>query len=87
MNIQIKDKLFIRTNNIKGNRESIWFIHGFGDSGLAYKEVFDSVLNDEFNLYVIDLPGFGVSPIHSNFISIEEQANLISKIIEKETAH
>ena len=58
MNIKILNKLFIRTNQIKDDRQSIWFLHGFADSGLAYKEVFGSPLNEEFNIYVIDLPGF-----------------------------
>ncbi|WP_435623579.1 alpha/beta fold hydrolase [Flagellimonas sp.] len=87
MNIQILSNLFIRTNHIKSERQSIWFLHGFADSGLAYKEVFDSPLNDNFNLYVIDLPGFGVSPINSDYVSIKEQANLIAQLIEKETSN
>ncbi|RDY61546.1 alpha/beta fold hydrolase [Flagellimonas nanhaiensis] len=87
MNIQIQSKLFIRTNQIKQERQSIWFLHGFADSGLAYKEVFDSPLNEDFNIYVIDLPGFGVSPINSDYVSIKEQANLISNIVEKETSN
>ena len=86
MNIQIQNKLFIRTNQIKSDRQSIWFLHGFADSGLAYKEVFESPLKEKFNIYVIDLPGFGVSPINSEYVSIKEQANLITQIIEKETS-
>ncbi|MEM8890161.1 MAG: alpha/beta fold hydrolase [Bacteroidota bacterium] len=85
MQIRIQDQVFMRTNQIKRDRQSIWFLHGFADSGLAYKEVFESQLNAEFNLYVIDLPGFGVSPIHPDYISIEEQANLLTNIILAET--
>ena len=86
MNIQIKSKLFVRTNQLKSDRQSIWFLHGFGDSGLAYKKVFDSPLQEKFNIYVIDLPGFGVSPINSEYISIKKQASLIAQLIEKETS-
>ena len=85
MQIQIRHKLFIRTNQIKRERQSIWFLHGFADSGLAYKEVFKSSINEDLNIYVIDLPGFGVSPINEEYVSIKEQANLVTKIIEEET--
>lgn len=85
MKIKILDGLFIRHNQIEKNRQSIWFLHGFADSGLAYKEVFDSSLSIEFNLYVVDLPGFGASPMNSEYTSIKEHADLLSKIIKKET--
>ncbi|MEM6379801.1 MAG: alpha/beta fold hydrolase, partial [Bacteroidota bacterium] len=87
MNIQIRRNLFLRTNEINDERQSIWFLHGFADSGLAYKAVFESPLNEKFNLYVVDLPGFGVSPINPNYVSIKEQASLIAQIIAQETAN
>lgn len=85
MEILANHNLFIRTNQTQQNKPSIWFFHGFADSGLAYKEVFNSPLNEEFNLFVVDFPGFGVSPLQSNFISIKEHAQLISKIINEIT--
>ncbi len=85
MQIQIRHQLFIRTNQINRERQSIWFLHGFADSGLVYREVFESSLAGEFNLYVVDLPGFGVSPINQAHLSIREQADLLSHVIEEET--
>lgn len=85
MKIKILDGLFLRHNEIDNTKQSIWFLHGFADSGLAYKEVFNSNLASEFNIYVVDLPGFGVSPVNTEYISIKEQADLLSKIIFKET--
>ncbi len=85
MNIQTRHNLLIRTNQIQNNRQSIWLLHGFADSGLAYKEVFESSLNEVFNIYVVDLSGFGGSPIHPDYISIKEQASLLSDIIRAET--
>ena len=87
MNIQVLKNVFIRTNLLKNGRQSIWFLHGFADSGLAYREVFESPLNEAFNLYVLDLPGFGVSPLNPEYLSIKEQADLLTQIIEEETAH
>ena len=86
MNIEAKENLFLRTNEIRNNRQSIWFLHGFADSGLAYREVFESALNADYNIYIIDLPGFGVSPINSKYNSIKEHSDLVTQIINKETS-
>jgi len=83
--IKTLNQIFIRHNEIDNSRQSIWFLHGFADSGLAYKEVFESILNNNFNIYVVDLPGFGVSPVNPNYHSIKEQADLLSKTILEET--
>ena len=85
MKIKILQQLFIRHNEIAPKRQSIWFFHGFADSGLAYQEVFDSPLNQEFNLYVVDLPGFGASPVNPEISSMKAQADLLSGIIQAET--
>ncbi|WP_074409054.1 alpha/beta fold hydrolase [Aquimarina megaterium] len=84
MKIKVLDGIFIRYNIVDKTKQSIWFLHGFADSGLAYKEVFNSDLASEFNLYIVDLPGFGVSPINSEYVSIKEQADLLSQVIERE---
>ena len=86
MPITVRENIFIRTNNHVENRSSIWFIHGFADSGLAYKKVFESDLAEKYNLYLIDLPGFGVSPINPSYLTIKEQADLVTKIIKGESA-
>ncbi len=85
MKIKILKQLFIRHNELDNSRQSIWFLHGFADSGLVYKEVFESSISKNLNVYVVDLPGFGVSPIHLDYISIKKQAELLSKIILEET--
>ena len=85
MNLLVRHNIFLRTNQIQDKRPSIWLLHGFGDSGLAYKEVFDSPIAAEFNCYVVDLPGFGVSPVQPNAISIKAQTDLLAEIIREET--
>ena len=85
MRIHTIENLFMRTNGLKPDRQSIWFLHGFADSGLAYKEVFGSSLVDLYNIYVVDLPGFGASPLNPNYISIKEHSHLLTRIIEQET--
>ena len=85
MKIKVLQNVFVRHNEIKEDRQSIWCIHGFADSGLAYLEIFESSLADDYNIYVVDLPGFGASPVHPDYISIKEQANLLIAIIREET--
>ena len=85
MKIICRHNVFIRCNHLRSDRQSIWFLHGFADSGLAYKDVFKSAIGKELNIYVVDLPGFGVSPIQPDFLSIKEQSELLSKIIVEET--
>lgn len=84
LKIKVLEGLFIRYSKINKAKQSIWFLHGFADSGLAYKEVFNSNLVSQFNLYVVDFPGFGVSPVNPDYLSIENQADLLSDIIQKE---
>jgi len=64
----------------------IWFIHGFGDSGKAYQEVFESKLAREYNLYVVDMPGFGASPYNFSVNTMKKQADLLVEVI-RTTAH
>lgn len=85
MKIKILNKLFVRHNDPNPARQSIWFIHGFADSGLAYKEVFQSPLREAFNLYVVDMPGFGVSPLNPDFISVRQQADVLAQVIAEES--
>jgi len=84
MKTKIIDGIFIRHNETDNTKQSIWFIHGFADSGLAYREVFDSNLVSDFNLYVADLPGFGVSPLNSKYLSMKDQAYLLAQVIQEE---
>ena len=85
MKIKILNQLFIRHNHIDNSKQSIWFLHGFADSGLAYKKVFEHHIQNDFNIYIADLPGYGVSPLNPDCLSIKEQADLLTKIISEET--
>ncbi|MEM9647910.1 MAG: alpha/beta fold hydrolase [Bacteroidota bacterium] len=85
MKIKVLHGFFIRHNQIDFSRQSIWCIHGFADSGLAYREVFESPLCDDFNIYVVDMPGFGSSPLQRKYPSIDQHAEILSKVIEEET--
>jgi pimeloyl-ACP methyl ester carboxylesterase len=59
----------------------IWFLHGFGESSLSFKEAFSSELVESYNLFVPDLPGFGVSPLQPERMSIEGMTEVILSLI------
>ncbi|MEO0895291.1 MAG: alpha/beta fold hydrolase [Bacteroidota bacterium] len=85
MHINIAEGVFIRHNQLDEQRDSIWLIHGFADSGLVYQESFQSKLAEHFNLFVPDMPGFGVSPLGTDHKDIKRQAALLADIIKKST--
>lgn len=83
MQIEIQQEVFLRTSRVKNSKGDVWFIHPFGESGLCYKEVFDSVLIKDFNLFVPDLPGCGVTPSNGEPLTLEGHAHCLIKLIDK----
>ena len=61
---------------------ALWFLHGFSDSGLAFREVLESSLADEFGLYAPDLPGFGASPPRHTIRTIDRFTEATVRLIE-----
>ncbi len=55
------DFSYIRHNDISSGRMSLLFLHGLGDCGLCFQEVFDDMRFDKFNIIVPDLIGYGKS--------------------------
>ncbi|MCP4581795.1 MAG: alpha/beta hydrolase [candidate division Zixibacteria bacterium] len=53
--------MYIRHNGIKPGRRSLLFVHGLGDSGLSFEDVFKYGQLDSFNIIVPDLIGYGKS--------------------------
>lgn len=85
VNIKTLNGLFVRYDVKDTAPASIWFLHGFADSGAVYTEVFHSKLAATYNLYVVDFPGFGVSPLDIRHTSIKAQASLLVDSILAET--
>ena len=52
---------FIRHNEIKPDRMSLLFLHGLGESGQCFQEVFEDGRFDNCNIIVPDLIGYGKS--------------------------
>ena len=60
--LNIDDELiYIRHSALVKDRKSLLFIHGLGDSGLAFEDVFKYKLLEDFNIIIPDLVGYGKS--------------------------
>lgn len=86
MKLRIENNIFIRTNIVLDARADIWFIHGFGESGMSFIEAFSSPLAKIYNFYVPDLPGFGVTPFLGHNSDIRESCKLLRDLIRKLTS-
>ena len=62
-----KEFMFYRHNDLRPGRPLLLFVHGLGDSGLSYEDVFTyPELNDHYNIVAPDLIGYGRSSKASN---------------------
>jgi pimeloyl-ACP methyl ester carboxylesterase len=66
----------------KGN-QSIILIHGFGEDSRIWKQQIDFLQND-YRLYIPDLPGTGTSGIGTSELSMESMAAMIRQMLEAE---
>ena len=83
MQIKVINNVFLRTHTINKARGDIWFIHGYGESGFSFREAFSSKLAQKYNLFVLDFPGFGSSPLQPDTASLENSADLLVSLIEE----
>ena len=60
--VQIEDEwLFVRHTELRSSRPVLLFVHGLGESGLCFKEAFESRDMSEYRLVVPDMMGYGRS--------------------------
>ncbi|MEL6193678.1 MAG: alpha/beta hydrolase [Bacteroidota bacterium] len=83
MEIKVLDKVFFRISQVENALGDIWLIHPFGESGLCYLHVFESDLVKKYNLFVPDLPGFGVSPNYGKPLGVGKLVDVLKSLIEK----
>lgn len=57
------DSIYVRHNLVSTDKPTLLMIHGLGDSGLAFADVFDDTRFREFNILVPDLVGYGRSSL------------------------
>ncbi|MBI4371540.1 MAG: alpha/beta hydrolase [Elusimicrobia bacterium] len=71
MNLLIRDGACIRTSLAPRAIGDVWFVHGFGESGLSFREAFASPLAQKYNLFVPDFPGFGAAPFNPSVARVQ----------------
>jgi len=60
--LKIGDELlYVRHHGIEPGRKSLLLVHGLGDSGLSFEDIFAYEKFDDFNIIVPDLVGYGRS--------------------------
>jgi len=77
----IQEGVFLRVHRNQGSLPHIWLLHGFGESGLSFREVFSSKLATSYSLFAPDLPGFGVSPCQPGKMSLKDAAGVAIDLI------
>lgn len=87
MTIKTVDNVFMRVSKTEKAEIDLWFLHGFGESSLSFKEVLESELASNFNIYIPDFPGFGVSPSQSNKLSMEDTLETLKILITEISAN
>ncbi|MBN1882270.1 MAG: alpha/beta hydrolase [Deltaproteobacteria bacterium] len=85
MRIMTHNQVLIRYHENPAARGCIWYVHGFCCSGHLYENVFDSVLCDDFSIYLPDFPGFGASPPVIPPHTVADSALLLSDLVRKVT--
>jgi pimeloyl-ACP methyl ester carboxylesterase len=78
----MKEYMFLRHNEINLGKTTLLFVHGLGESGLCFKEVFQYEQFGEFNVMVPDLVGYGRSSKASDGnYSFDVQVNRLQRLM------
>ncbi|HLP59091.1 MAG TPA: alpha/beta hydrolase [Candidatus Deferrimicrobium sp.] len=83
-----EDSVFLRHNCIKPKCKTLLFVHGLGESGACFREVFQDRRFYEFNLMVPDLVGYGESSrSHSGGCNFDSHVKRLWQLLEKYETH
>jgi pimeloyl-ACP methyl ester carboxylesterase len=75
--------LFLRHNELKEERKTLLLVHGLGESGLCFQEIFNEPGFEAFNLLVPDMPGYGRSSGAADYrfdLQVQHLAQLVEHI-------
>ncbi|MFH1724644.1 MAG: alpha/beta hydrolase [Elusimicrobiota bacterium] len=81
--IRVADGVFLRTRVLGGRGAHIWFLHGFGESGLCFREAFEAGRLKGHSLFAPDCPGFGASPAPAKPPTVKDSARTIEGLIRR----
>ena len=78
------DLIFIRHSSLHPGRPTLLFLHGLGDSSLAFDEAFIDEHCRDFDIVAPDLPGHGFSPPAADgAYTLEALASLLEALTER----
>jgi pimeloyl-ACP methyl ester carboxylesterase len=66
-----------------GKGQPIVFIHGFCEIGDMWEGIANA-LSDQFHVYYPDLPGFGMSPLEQDHVTLEEVAVMLEEWMDEQ---
>jgi pimeloyl-ACP methyl ester carboxylesterase len=66
-----------------GKGQPIVFIHGFCEIGDMWEGIANA-LSDQFHVYYPDLPGFGMSPLAQDHVTLEEVAVMLEEWMDEQ---
>ncbi len=81
--ILIDDNLLTYYTNSNINKPVLLFIHGWGSNSELWFKVFNNEFKDKFNIYCLDLPGFGKSELKSDNYTLDKYLETILQFIQK----
>lgn len=83
MKILVTEKnVFMRIQEGKSEEPHVWFVHGFGESGLCFAESFLAPRLKKYSIRIPDFPGFGSSPSLETPHEVDQSARLLKSLIE-----
>lgn len=74
----------VRANDFDANRPSIVMVHGIGVSSVYFIPLAQE-LSTNFNIFLLDLPGYGSAPKPENALTITQLADIVGDFLEKHT--
>ena len=82
--LQIEDGwLFVKHRELHEPRSVLLFVHGLGESGLCFKEAFESRDMNEYSLVVPDMMGYGrSSSAAGGDFSVESQIRRLWRLVD-----
>ena len=86
MNIELENKglYFIRYTSIDIAKQTLFFVHGLGDSGIAFLEAFERDRFENYNVVVPDLLGYGRSSLAKDGkYTLNHQSKRLLSLIRK----
>jgi len=67
----------------KNPKKTLLFLHGWGTDSTSWFGLIDKLKNEQYQLYFLDLPGFGRSQVPSNTFNLDDYVKIVDQFIHK----